>query len=360
MSEGSGLELNAPRWGVIGCGGISRFHFGGLAKNGAEVVHIADLNADVAAAYVERFGARFSKDYRELVADPEVTVVSVLTTGRYHKEICLAALEAGKDVVCEKTLADNATEAREIVAAAQSSGRLFFTAYMKRFFPASQKARELLPRLGRLFSAQVRTYQPWGNYYDPAADGGSADEPPAWALERYGGAVMKCAASHLIDLTLSLLGRPRSLYAYVDYVPNTIFDRKATALFEYESGLVASFEAATHPLERVGYERNAWDEHIQINGVNGRLDLSIVKWDEPENNAALLVHYDNETRTSTEYRFPAVNPFHIEIATFHNWLARRIQGHPDVIDGFNVDYVIEMMAESSRQRRSLDLDWDHS
>jgi predicted dehydrogenase len=343
-----------PKWGIIGCGGISRFHFGGLAHIDADVVHIADLNPDAAAPYVSSFDARFSTDYRDLLADPEVTVVSVLTTGRYHKEIALAALAAGKDVVCEKTLADNASEAVEIARAAQASDRLFFTAYMKRFFPASQKLRELLPSLGTLFSAQVRTYQPWGNYYDPPPVG---DKPSGGAIESYGGAVMKCAASHLIDLTLSFLGRPDSLYAHVDYAPGTEFDRKATALFEYEAGLVVSFEAATHSLTRIGYERNAWDEFVQINGVNGRLDLAIVKWDEPEDNAALLVHYDNEAETATEYRFPAVNPFYREIAYFEDCLTRREQGHPDVVDGYNVDVIIETMAASSRERRSLDLDW---
>jgi len=345
-----------PKWGIIGCGNISRFHFGGLAKAGADIVHIADVQPEAAAPYAAQFGARFSTDYHAMLADPEVTVVSVLTTGKFHREICLAALAAGKDVVCEKTLADNAGEAAEIVEATRKSGRLFFTAYMKRFFPATQKARELLPSLGTLFSAQIRTYQPWGNYYDtPEASG---DEPPAWAIERYGGAVMKCAASHLIDLTLSFLGRPRSLYAHVDYVTGTNFDRKATALFEYDTGLVASFEAATHPLTRIGYERNAWDEHVQINGVNGRLDLYPVLWDHPENNAALLVHYDNATETSIEYRFPAVNPFHIEVAYFDECLAKREQGRPDVVDGFNVDYVIAMMAESHRQKASVSLNWN--
>ncbi|MGC9349203.1 MAG: Gfo/Idh/MocA family protein [Anaerolineae bacterium] len=341
-----------PKWGIIGCGNISRFHFGGLEKIGADIVHIADLNPAAAAPYVERFGARFSTDYQDLIADSEVTVVSVLTTGKHHHDICLAALEAGKDVVVEKTMTDNAEEAREVVEAAQGSGQLFFTAYMKRFFPASRKMRELLPSLGRLFSAQVRTFQPWGNYYEA-----TGDKPSHTAIEKYGGAVMKCAASHLIDLTLSFLGRPDSLYAHVDYVPGTEFDRKATALFEYAGGLVASFESATHPLERIGYERNGWDEFVQINGVNGRLDLSIVKWDEPENNATLLVHYDDVNGTATEYRFPAVNPFHIEVAYFADCLVRREQGHPDVIDGYNVDLIIEKMATSSRERKPIDLDW---
>jgi predicted dehydrogenase len=266
--------------------------------------------------------------------------------------MCLAALEAGKDVVCEKTMTENASEAADLVRAVKNSTSLFFTAFMKRFFPATKKARELLPALGRLFSAQIRTYQPWGNYYEM-----STEEIPAWVFDKYGGAVMKCAASHLLDLTFSLLGRPESLYAYVDYIPESNFDRKVTALFEYQQGMVASFEAAVHPLQRIGYERNAWDEHIQINGVKGRLDLYFVQWDFPEHNPALLIHYDNETETSTEYRFPAVNPFDIEMAELASALDHREQIHPDVIDGFNVDYMIEMMAKSHQEKLSLKLDW---
>jgi predicted dehydrogenase len=341
-----------PKWGIIGCGGISRFHFSTLAKLGADITCIADLDSDAAAPYVAQFGVEFTTDYKTLIENSDVNVVSVLTNSRFHHEMCLAALAAGKDVVCEKTMTENATEASELVAAVQQSKRLFFTAFMKRFFPATQKAKELLPSLGRLFSAQIRTYQPWGNYYEM-----DATEVPDWVFEKYGGAVMKCAASHLLDLTFSLLGRPDMLYAYVDYIPDSNFDRKVTALFEYPQGMVATFEAAVHPLHRIGYERNAWDEHIQINGVNGRLDLYFVQWDFPEHNPALLVHYDNETEQSIEYRFAAINPFDIEISEFNAAISSRKQIHPDVYDGFNVDYVIEMMANSHRQKSPVTLDW---
>jgi len=346
-------EEMKPKFGIIGCGNISRFHFNGLKKVGADVVHIVDINEEAAKPYVDAFGARFSRNYKELIADANVTVVSVLTSGKYHKEICLAALEEGKDVICEKTMTDNASEAEKVVQAAKACGRLFFVSYMKRFFPAVEKAKELLPGLGRLFSAQVRTYQNWGgNFYELE----NADEYD-YILNNYGGAIVKCAASHMIDMTLNFLGRPESLYSYIDYVPNSRFDRKATSLFEYESGLVVSFEAASHPLKRIGYERNSWDEFIQINGVNGRLEIYTVMWDQPENKGALLIHYDNEKESSTEYRFGAVSPFDIEIAHFYNCLVRRQQGHPDVIDGFNVDVIIEAIQESARRKTPVKLSW---
>jgi len=341
-----------PQFGIVGCGSISRFHFSALAKIGASVVHVADLNEKAAAPYVEKFGARFSKDYKDLIADPRVTVVSVLTSSKYHKAICLAALAAGKDVICEKTMMENADDAEAVAKAARRSGRLFFTAFMKRFFPATEKAKELVPSLGTLFSAQVRTYQSWGNFYDAHDEGDFK-----FVLANYGGAITKCAGSHMLDMMMHLLGRPRSVVAQIDYLAGTRFDRKAVALFQYPGSLAVQFEAASHPLKRIGYERNSWDEKMEINGVNGRLEIFTVMWDHPENNGALLVHYDNTAGTSTEYRFEAMNPFDSELAHFHQCLTDRIQGTPTVVDGFNVDLVIESMEKSHEAQKVMALDW---
>ncbi|MHC4873883.1 MAG: Gfo/Idh/MocA family protein, partial [Planctomycetota bacterium] len=146
---------------VIGCGNISQFHFSGLAKYGAEVKWVCDLNEDAAKPYQDQFGASFTKDYKEIIADSEVDVVFVILVSRLHKEICLAAIEAGKAVVCEKTLAENAEDAWEIVDAAEKKGTIFYTSYMKRFIPAVAKAKELMPKLGKIFSTNIRAYQCW-------------------------------------------------------------------------------------------------------------------------------------------------------------------------------------------------------
>jgi len=111
--------------------------------------------------------------------------------------------------------------------------------------------------------------------------------------------VLKCAGSHMLDMTLWLLGRPQAVCAHVDYVPHSQLDRKVVAILEYPHGMTATFETAVHPLKKIGYERNSWDEFIEINGVNGRLTLSTVMWDQPERNPALLTHYDNTTETVT-------------------------------------------------------------
>jgi predicted dehydrogenase len=218
-------ESRPVGYGIVGCGNIARFHFNGLQAAGARVVHIADVNEKAAEQYVQRTGARFSRDYRKLIADPNVTVVSVLTGARYHAAICTAALAAGKDVICEKTMAGSLPESEAIHAAARASGRLFFAAYMKRFFPAAHAAKELIPRLGRIFSAHVRAWQNWGEDFQTMMDASRFGH----ILQNYAGAVLKCAGSHMLDMTMFFLGRPSAVLASVDHVPESHFDRRATA-----------------------------------------------------------------------------------------------------------------------------------
>lgn len=339
-----------PVFGIIGCGYISKFHFGGLEKAGATIAHVADIDASRAQAMAQQFGARASTDYREVLANPAVTAVSVLGPTFLHKEICLAALAAGKDVICEKTLAMNEKEALAIVQAVKKTKRLFFTGYMKRHFPAVKKAKELLPSLGILFSAYARSYQCWGPgmFEDKVV--------PHGLVKTHGGVVIRCCGSHILDLVMHFFGRPKSCYADIDYCKNSKVDRKAMAMFKYPGSLSACFETVCHPLTHIGYERNSCDERFEINGTHGRLELFTTLWDKPHN-AALLVHYDNRTKTATEYRFDAINPFDLEMKYFCDCLAKRKQGAPDVVDGFAVDNLIVAMEESTRKHRPVTINW---
>lgn len=340
------------RFGIIGAGNISRFHFNGLEKAGARITHIADLNEAAAKPWADKFNAAYSKDYRALIDDKNVDAVAILVHSRFHKEIALAALAAGKDIICEKTMMDNADEAAEVAVKVKASKQLFFTAFMKRFFPAAQKAKELIPSLGRIFSANVRSYQPWGDLFN--IETGANHE---WILKNYGGAIVKCAGSHMLDMMLWLLGRPKSVYANIDLIPGSKIDRKAAAIFEYDSGATASFETAAHPLAKVGLERLGWDEYIEVNGTNGRLTFTAVVWDKPERHAPTLTHYDNKTGATTEHRFDIVNPFDAEMKYFCDCIEKREQGIADVIDGFNVDTVISAMFDSAKDRSSVTIDW---
>lgn len=340
--------------GIIGCGGMSRFHIGGYTAAGAQIVHVCDINEEVAKSTAQQYGAKYTSDYRTLLADPEVQLVSVLVFSRLHKEICMAAIAAGKGVICEKTLTDDPADSLEIAQAADKAGAFFVTAYMKRFFPAAQKAKELLSGMGRIISVYARSWQPSDDWW-----GGPAGDTKLFrdlVKDKYSGGVLVCGGSHILDLLHWFAGKPVTVAGQM-FSGDTGFDIQSNAMLTYEDGSVAHFEACWHGYQFTGYERNGWDERLEINAAAGKLDLYTVKWDHPENNGALLVHQDARTGKTTEYRYPAVNPFNIEIAENLRRFENSEPGFPSAWDGYVVDKVINEIAVGSQDMTTRKLEW---
>lgn len=345
--------------GVIGCGNISRFHFSGLEKAGATVKWVCDLNEAAARPWAEKFGATYTADWREIVGDPTVQLVDVTTLSAIHKPICLAAIAAGKAVVCEKTLATNADDALEIVQAAEAAQTIFYTSYMKRFIPAVQQAKALLPSLGTIMSTHIRTYQCWGNLWDvPQTEGFFAvgADGTSQLVKSYGGGILVCGGSHILDLIGFLLGRPTRLYASMRRPVGADYDVQAAALMETGNGTV-HFEALAHPLNKIGFLRDGWDERVEINGTNGRLEIYSALWDNPENKASLLVHYDGATGNAMEYRYAPESPFDRAMAFYCANIARGEQGAQSRLTGYDVDELISHVEKSARTGSAVEVQW---
>lgn len=124
--------------GLIGTGYMGKCH--ALAWNGVKpvfgdgpkvrLVHLAEVSAELAARRAEEFGfERSTDDWRALIADPEVEVVSVTTPNAFHAEMAIAALEAGKHVWCEKPMAVQFADAQRMAAAAAASGKVTALGY---------------------------------------------------------------------------------------------------------------------------------------------------------------------------------------------------------------------------------------
>ncbi|MBF0244237.1 MAG: Gfo/Idh/MocA family oxidoreductase [Planctomycetes bacterium] len=342
--------------GVIGCGNISRFHFSGLEKAGARIKWVCDLSEAAARPWAEKFGASYTDDYRRILADPEVNAVDVTALSSVHKEICLAAIAAGKAVICEKTLAENPEDACAIVQAAASAGTVFHTSYMKRYIPAMVKAKELMPLLGRIITTHIRAHQCWGELWSAMPEQGFFHTPPGGSSQvrrSYGGGILICGGSHILDLVGYFLGRPERIYACA-HTPDDgrDYDLLAAAIMETANG-VCHYEALAHPLTRIGFLRDGWDERVEITGVGGRLDVYSSQWDNPCNKASLLVHYDESGGTSTEYRFPAVSPFDEAIGHFCADSASGIQSAQPRTTGYDVDELIAAITHSARKRQAV-------
>ncbi len=345
--------------GVIGCGGISRFHFAGLEQAGAQVAWVCDLNEAAARPYAARFGARYTPDFQEVIADPAVAALDITTISSVHKPICLAAIGAGKAVICEKTLATNADDALEIVRAAEAQGTIFYTSYMKRFIPAVARAKALLPSLGRILSTHIRAYQCWGNLWGDPPTEGLFYTPPGGASQvrkLYGGGILTCGGSHILDLVCFLLGRPTRLFASTCTPPGQDYDVQAAALLETAHGVV-HYEALAHPLSRIGFLRDGWDEQFEITGTEGRLTLLSAAWDQVDRKASLLVHHDNATGTTTEYPDTCLSPFSRALACFCHNIEAGTQGTQSRLTGYDVDELIAHIEHSGRLHQSLDINW---
>jgi len=200
--------------GVIGCGNIVRFHFSGLEKAGARVKWVCDISEEAARPWADKVGANYTADYKQILTDPTVDVVHVTPVSSVHKTICCDAINAGKAVVCEKTLGINADEALEMVRLAEKKQTIFYTSYMKRFIPAVQKAKELLPSLGRILSTHIRAHQYWGDIWGKNPTEGLLHTPAggtSMVVKKFGGGVLVCGGSHILDLVLFFLGRSACL-----------------------------------------------------------------------------------------------------------------------------------------------------
>ena len=162
-SESLNRSIHAIKAGVIGTGFIGPVHVEALRRLGVAVTAICDLG-DLGAKAADRLGIpHVFDDYRELVTCPEVDVVHITAPNRFHGEMALAALRAGKHVVCEKPLAMNTRETIQIVRAARISKSVFAVNYNVRFYPAVLALRRMVERgdLGQIIHVNGSYLQDW-------------------------------------------------------------------------------------------------------------------------------------------------------------------------------------------------------
>jgi predicted dehydrogenase len=224
--------------GIIGCGGIAnQKHMPSLSKiENVRMVAFCDLIPERAQAAKEKFGtpdAFVCTDYRELLAIKDIEVLHVLTPNREHSEITVAALKAGKHVMCEKPMAKTAEGARKMCEAARESGKKLAIGYQHRMKPQARIAKEYIESgaLGEIYYANClairrRGTPNWGVFLDEDAQGG--------------GPIIDIA-THSLDLTLYLMN---------NYEPEMVVGKTHKKLEHPEEGNIWGDKGvSTTPLE---------------------------------------------------------------------------------------------------------------
>ncbi|MCZ2258497.1 Gfo/Idh/MocA family protein [Sporosarcina sp. G11-34] len=200
--------------GIIGCGGIANGkHLPSLSKlKKVELVAFCDIEVSKAEQAAKQYGtvdAKVYEDYRNLLSDDSIDVIHVLTPNISHAEISIAAMEAGKHVLCEKPMAKTSAEAKEMLEAAERTGKKLTIGYDNRFRPDSQHLHKITSRgdLGEIYFAKAhairrRAVPTWGVFLDE---------------EKQGGGPLIDIGTHALDLTLWMMNnyKPKSVMGSV-------------------------------------------------------------------------------------------------------------------------------------------------
>lgn len=190
--------MNTIRVGLIGAGGISHVHAVAWREMGAQVCVFSHEGAE---ALAERYDFSVAGSLDELFG--AVDIVDIVAPSSAHRELALAAIAAGKHVICEKPLAATAAAAREIVAAATAAGVKVYPAHVVRFFPPYVKVKEQVDA-GRIGRPAVLRF----------ARGGEAPPAGSWFFdERAGGGIVLDQMIHDLDQALWLAGDVIEVYA---------------------------------------------------------------------------------------------------------------------------------------------------
>jgi predicted dehydrogenase len=189
--------------GVIGVGGIARTHFPGWEQSPlTEMIAFADINPEVLKQQADAHGVeRRYTNFMDLINDPDIDIVDICTPNMYHTGATVAALKAGKHVLCEKPLAPTPKDIKKMIAARDASGKLLMTAQHFRFQGNAQALKAELSRglLGEVYHA--RSWMLRRGWY-PA-------RPGFIYKKNSGGGPCIDIGVHILDLTLWMMGNPK-------------------------------------------------------------------------------------------------------------------------------------------------------
>lgn len=198
--------MNQIRVGVIGGGSIAKAHvlavralrsyFGSDGRN-PEVVALADVIPEAAERAAQAYGVdRWTSDWRELVDDDTIDMITIAVPNDEHETIAVAAAGAGKHILSEKPLAHTVASARRMLAAVREAGVVHSVNLNYRSIPAVRYARQLIREgaIGEVTGVRGTFLQDWG--LDPSI-------PRSWKFEksRAGAGPMLSLGCHVVDLT---------------------------------------------------------------------------------------------------------------------------------------------------------------
>lgn len=265
--------------GVIGCGGIAQNrHIPAFQKltHSVEIVAVQDINKDLAYKVASENNIKYVGDTYEEIFQ-YVDAVVICTPNKFHAEISISALDAGVHVFCEKPMALNEEECKQMMKAAHNSNKLLAIGYHYRFTDAAITAKNSInagtvgdPLVTRVQALRRRKVPGWGVFTSKELQGGGS-------LIDYG--------CHLLDLSLWLLDDLKPIevigktYNRLSKMPNQIndwgaFNHETFDVDDHVSSFIM-FEDGSSLHFECSWSANIKEDkmHLSISGVDGGLSL---------------------------------------------------------------------------------------
>lgn len=167
--------------GIIGCGKVAQIRHipEGLANPKATIAGYYDYNESRAQEIAAKYGGKVYKRYEDMLKDPQIDAVCVLTPNNTHAKISIAALRAGKHVLCEKPMATTIEDCESMVLASKESGKSLMIGLNQRFARAHEVAKQLLEEnaIGRIIAFRT-------TFGHSGADNWSVDGRNSWFFNK--------------------------------------------------------------------------------------------------------------------------------------------------------------------------------
>ena len=342
---------------------------------------LVDVNAEIAAEGARRLGfEESSADWKSVIQRKDIDVVDIVTPNDSHAELAIAALEAGKHVICEKPLARTGAEAKTMADAAKKAGVIHMVAFNYRRTPGVAMAKKLIEegRIGKIQNFRGTYLQDW------SAD---SNGPLSWRFQKKvaGSGTVGDIGTHVVDFARYLVGEISSVNAMVHtYVKERPLqsggldklgasdkigvgpkgevdvDDEMITLLKFQNGAVGSIEAS-----RNAYGRNNFLT-FEIHGTKGSIVFNYERMDE------LQVMFADDPVDVRGFRTIYTGPNHpyghglwpipalgigysetkiIECFDFFNAIVSGKLPSPNFEDGYKVSAIADAILESGRTER---------
>jgi predicted dehydrogenase len=351
-----------PRVGIIGLGFGAQVHLPAFQSEGWDVAAVCSRHADKARAAADAAGvADIHTDPLELIARKDVTAVAISTPPRTHHPLAMAALAAGKHVVCEKPFAMSAREAAEMRDAASSRGLTAMVAHEFRYAPQRTYIKRLVKE-GYIGRFTICTTELFLDRYVTAKP-----RPLTWlAYESEGGGILGALGSHYIDGLRDWFGEIASVHCQLAGLRPDLVDAAGKVVkaetddtfcftLNFAKGgmatMIASFAATPSRGARIVVMGDDGTLVAEQAGPNPTDDGVVVASRHGSPLAALPT--PAELALDKDARDHRLMAFRMLVRDFGNGIANGTSPAPSFVDGWRCQQVLDAARESSATGRTV-------